>query len=99
MYRNISISFINPSYADTVTKAAQVLAGITKNQKGNLAYDIFLSDKNDVIIIEESWESKDDFIKHIDSDGPDAKALKDFESVIVPASVREPLFLSGKRLV
>lgn len=66
MYQCISIISAKPEARETIITAAKKLLEISRQQPGNLYYNLLQSSDNpDKLVLIEKWESREAFLGHV----------------------------------
>ena len=66
MYQCLSIVHADPAKRDVLIQAASALADLTRQEEGNLSYDVLAPEgREDLVILAERWDSEEHFQAHV----------------------------------
>ena len=91
MYQCISVVHIDPVKKDILLDEAGKLADSTRQEKGNLSYDVLQPEgREDIVILAERWQDEACFLAHVaHADEPGDKVFE-FGKVVASVSTGEP---------
>lgn len=83
MYQCISVVHVDPAKKDILVDAAKKLAVTTREETGNLSYDVLKPEgREDIIILAERWQSEEDFQRHVAHAGEEGDRVFEFGKLV-----------------
>lgn len=97
MFQCISITRLKPEKYDEVIAAARKLADMTREEEGNITYQVLQAvNETCTIILAEKWESEENFNAHVSGAGTEGDPVNAFGKLMDEAGAEPSILLPCK---
>lgn len=91
MYQCLSIVHVDPAKQDVLIQAASALADLTRQEEGNLSYDVLAPEgREDLVILAERWDSEEHFQAHVAHADEEGDRVFEFGKLAASISTAPP---------